>query len=133
MAIIKACLYEPQVNRTYAELAAHYDTAVLPARPRRPRVATTPPAARGEPHQDQHLNVGLGFMAELQHRRELFPLPDEAPVPPAEEEAPGDWRPGREFYRDGAEGGGRTSAVRRVRFGGRVTRRHWLQARRFHS
>jgi transposase len=37
VAIVKACLYEPQVNRTYGELAAHYDTAVLPARPRRPR------------------------------------------------------------------------------------------------
>src|SRR6202011_6087914 len=36
-AVIKACLYDPQVNRTYAEMAAHYDTAVLPARPRRPR------------------------------------------------------------------------------------------------
>jgi transposase len=32
-----ACLYEPQVNRTYAEMAAHYGTAVLPTRPRRPR------------------------------------------------------------------------------------------------
>ena len=37
IAVIKACLYEPQVNRTYAEMAAHYDTAILPARPRRPR------------------------------------------------------------------------------------------------
>ncbi len=37
VAIIKACLYEPQVNRTYAEMATHYDTAILPARPRRPR------------------------------------------------------------------------------------------------
>jgi transposase len=37
VAVIKACLYEPQVNRTYADMAAHYDTAVLPARPRRPR------------------------------------------------------------------------------------------------
>ena len=37
VAVIKACLYEPQVNRTYAEMAAHYDTAVLPTRPRRPR------------------------------------------------------------------------------------------------
>jgi transposase len=36
-AVIKACLYDPLVNRTYAELAAHYDTAILPARPRRPR------------------------------------------------------------------------------------------------
>ena len=37
VAVIKTCLYEPQVNRTYAEMAAHYDTAILPARPRRPR------------------------------------------------------------------------------------------------
>ena len=41
VAVIKACLYEPQVNRTYAEMAAHYDTAILPARPRRPRDKTT--------------------------------------------------------------------------------------------
>src|SRR5437868_5389945 len=37
VAVIKACLYEPQVNRTYAEMAAHYDAAIPPAPPRRPR------------------------------------------------------------------------------------------------
>lgn len=37
IAVIKACLYDPAVNRTYAEMAAHYDTAILPTRPRRPR------------------------------------------------------------------------------------------------
>lgn len=37
VAVIKACFYDPQVNRTYGEMAAHYDTALLPARPRRPR------------------------------------------------------------------------------------------------
>lgn len=36
-AVIKACLYDPQINRTYADMAAHYGAAVLPARPRRPR------------------------------------------------------------------------------------------------
>jgi transposase len=36
-AIVKSCLYEPQVNRTYAEMAAHFGAAILPARPRRPR------------------------------------------------------------------------------------------------
>jgi len=41
VAVIKACLYEPQVNRTYAEMAAHYGTAVLPTRPRRPRDKTS--------------------------------------------------------------------------------------------
>ena len=35
--ITKACFYEPAVNRTYAELAAHYGTAVVPARPYKPR------------------------------------------------------------------------------------------------
>jgi transposase len=37
VAVIKACRYDPQVNRTYAEMAAHYGAAVLPARPRKPR------------------------------------------------------------------------------------------------
>jgi len=36
-AVIKACLYEPTTNRTYTEMAAHYDTAILPTRPRKPR------------------------------------------------------------------------------------------------
>ncbi len=36
-AVIKACLYEPVVNRSYADMARHYGTAVLPARPRKPR------------------------------------------------------------------------------------------------
>jgi transposase len=36
-AISKACFYEPGVNRTYAEMAAHYGTAVVPARPNKPR------------------------------------------------------------------------------------------------
>jgi transposase len=35
--ITKACFYEPTVNRSYAEMAAHYGTAVVPARPRKPR------------------------------------------------------------------------------------------------
>ena len=35
--VTKACFYEPTVNRTYAEMAAHYDTAIVPARPRKPK------------------------------------------------------------------------------------------------
>ena len=35
--VSRACLYEPDLNPTYADLAEHYGTAVLPARPRRPR------------------------------------------------------------------------------------------------
>ena len=35
--IVKACFYEPSVQRTYADFAAHYNMGVLNARPRRPR------------------------------------------------------------------------------------------------
>ena len=47
--ITKACFYEPAVNRAYAEMAAHYDTAVVPARPYKPRdkAKSLPPRRRG--------------------------------------------------------------------------------------
>jgi transposase len=35
--ITKACFHEPTVNRTYADMAAHYGTAIIPARPYKPR------------------------------------------------------------------------------------------------
>jgi transposase len=35
--VTKASFHEPAVNRSYAEMAAHYDTAIVPARPRKPR------------------------------------------------------------------------------------------------
>jgi hypothetical protein len=35
--VIRACFCEPEVNRSYAEMAAHYGTAILPARPYKPR------------------------------------------------------------------------------------------------
>jgi len=35
--ITKACFYEPQINRTYADMAKHYRTVPLPARPNKPR------------------------------------------------------------------------------------------------
>jgi transposase len=35
--VSKACVYDPEINPTYAELAAFYDTVVVPARVRRPR------------------------------------------------------------------------------------------------
>ena len=35
--IPKACFYDPEVNRSYAEMAAHYGTAIVPARPYKPR------------------------------------------------------------------------------------------------
>ena len=35
--VTKACFYEPAINRTYGDMAAHYDTAIVPARPRKPK------------------------------------------------------------------------------------------------
>lgn len=35
--INKASFYDPEVNRSYAAMAAHYGVGILPARPRRPR------------------------------------------------------------------------------------------------
>jgi transposase len=36
-AVSRACLYEPEAQRTFAAMAAHYGTAIVPARPRKPR------------------------------------------------------------------------------------------------
>lgn len=36
-AIVKACRYDPGVNRTYGDFAAHYGIGVLPARVRKPK------------------------------------------------------------------------------------------------
>ena len=36
-AIHKASFYDPEVNRSYGMMAAHYGVGILPARPNRPR------------------------------------------------------------------------------------------------
>lgn len=36
-AVVRSCRYEPDLNPTYQEMAAHYGTAVLPARARKPK------------------------------------------------------------------------------------------------
>ncbi|MCL6591879.1 MAG: IS21 family transposase [Firmicutes bacterium] len=35
--VTRSCRYEPDLNRSYLELATHYGVAVIPARPRKPR------------------------------------------------------------------------------------------------
>ena len=35
--VARACFHDPSVNRTYSEMAAHYGTAIVPARPYKPR------------------------------------------------------------------------------------------------
>jgi len=36
-AVIKACRYEPLLHASYQEMAQHYGTVIIPARPRRPK------------------------------------------------------------------------------------------------
>ena len=36
-AVSKACRYDPELNPSYAQLAAYYQTAVIPARPYKPK------------------------------------------------------------------------------------------------
>jgi transposase len=68
-AVIKACLYEPRVNRSHAEMAAHYGTAILPARPRRLRDKAKVGAAV--------LIVERWLLGGLRHRR-FYSLADTA-------------------------------------------------------
>src|SRR6201984_3477307 len=60
VAVIKACHFDPVVNRSYAEMAAHYDMAVLPARPRKPKDKDKGEAAG--------LVVDVGLLGRLRHR-----------------------------------------------------------------
>lgn len=36
-AVARACQYEPAIQRTYGAMATHYGTAIVPARPKKPR------------------------------------------------------------------------------------------------
>ena len=35
--VSKACRYEPEINRTYMDMAQHYGTIIIPARPGKPK------------------------------------------------------------------------------------------------
>ena len=60
-AIKKACRYEPEVNNTYLEMIKHYGTAVLPARPMKPK---DKPKAEGGVQI-----VGRWILAKLRHQQ----------------------------------------------------------------
>ena len=64
----KACRYEPEINSTYAEMVVHYNTAVLPARPVKPR-----DKAKAESGVQV---VGRWILAKLRHQKffSLFEL-----------------------------------------------------------
>ena len=68
--IIKASFHEPMVNRTYADIARHYRTAIVPARPYKPR-----DKAKVEVGVQV---VGRWILARLRNRR-FFSLVDSTP------------------------------------------------------
>jgi transposase len=59
--VIKASFHEPMINRTYADMARHYGTAIVPARPYKPR-----DKAKVEVGVQV---VGRWILARLRHRR----------------------------------------------------------------
>ena len=60
-AISKACRYEPDANSTYGDLAEHYATAILPARPYKPKDKAAVEASV--------LLVQRWILARLRHRQ----------------------------------------------------------------
>jgi transposase len=57
----RACRYEPDLNRTYLEMAQHYGVAIMPARPRKPRDKAKVENAMGI--------VERWIIASLRHRK----------------------------------------------------------------
>jgi len=105
--VTKACFYEPAVNRTYAGTAAHYGTAVVPARPYKPRdkakvevavqiaerwiVVSQTRLRHDAPAQSEVLLVG-----GIERRNPRPPRPAERPRHPASwRQPPGPVRSGR--------------------------------------
>src|SRR5262249_18641274 len=63
--ITKACFYEPAVNRPYAEMAAHYNTAIVPARPYR---------ARDKAKVEVAVQIATRFIIAKLRNRQFFSL-----------------------------------------------------------
>jgi transposase len=63
--VTKACFYEPAVNRTYAEMAARYNTAVVPARPYR---------ARDKAKVEVAVQIATRFIIAKLRNRQFFSL-----------------------------------------------------------
>ena len=63
--ITKACFYEPAVNRTYAEMAAHYNTAIVPALPYR---------ARDKAKVEVAVQIATRFIIAKLRNRQFFSL-----------------------------------------------------------
>ena len=56
-AVTKACRYEPTLHRTYQDMGAHYQTAIIPARPRKPR--DKPKVETGVQIAERHILAAL--------------------------------------------------------------------------
>ena len=65
--ITKACFHEPAINRAYAEMATHHDTAVVPARPLKPRDKATVEVA---------VQVATRWIAAKLRKQTFFSLAD---------------------------------------------------------
>ncbi len=65
--ITTACRYEPEVNRTYADLAEHYGAVVIPARPGRPR---------DKPKVEVSVQVAQRWILAVLRNRVFFSLPE---------------------------------------------------------
>jgi len=63
--ITKACFYEPHVNRTYAGMARHYGTIIVPARPGR---------ARDKAKVEAGVQVATRWVIAKLHRRTFFSI-----------------------------------------------------------
>jgi len=63
--ITKACFYEPAVNRSYAEMATHYGTAIVPARPYR---------ARDKAKVEVAVQIATRFIIAKLRNRQFFAL-----------------------------------------------------------
>jgi len=62
-AVQKADYYDPNINRTYGEMARHYGVAVIPARPRKPR---------DKPHAENGVQIAeRRIIAKLRNRQFL--------------------------------------------------------------
>ena len=74
-AINKACRYDPEENPTYRELAEHYGTAIIPARPRKPK--DKPKVETAVLHAERRILAALRdktFFSVIELNRAIRPL-----------------------------------------------------------
>ncbi len=63
--VIKACRYEPELNRTYVSWAEYYNTAVMPARPGKPK---------DKPHAEIGVKIAKRWIFTRLRHRQFFSI-----------------------------------------------------------